>query len=139
MKRNAIIFASALAAALMVCGVPGCASKDAAGSALEAYRAFQAQPRTYNAVRAEFADAGGRVTLESVRTLEMQAPLNPLSAMQGSDNIARLVDAVKNALLGAFGIYTLGQVASMEPTVVKQPEPMIVRPEIITVPAGGAP
>jgi hypothetical protein len=138
MKKTLNAMAACAAAAATLAA--GCASEKAAANALEAYRAFQAQPRTYAAVRMQFAPGGaGEVTVKGVEEMKLEAPLNPLSAMQGSDNIARLVDAVKGALLGAFGIYTLGQVASMEPTVVKQPEPMIVRPEIITVPAGGAP
>lgn len=111
----------------------GCATRNGPALAHEArlaYEAFISQPRTFRSLSITGATSF-QVTGENM-TLSMEAPLNPLQAMpQDGDSLPRIADAVKNTVLGAAGIYTLGQIGTQRPTVVSQPPPVIVHPEVI--------
>ncbi len=111
----------------------GCATRNGPALAKEArlaYQAFITQPRTFNSLSITGATSF-QVTGENM-TLSMEAPLNPLQAMpQDGDTLPRIADAVKNTVLGAAGIYTLGQIGTQKPTIVSQPQPLVVRPEVI--------
>jgi hypothetical protein len=111
--------------------VSGCATENSvkmARIAKEAYGIYQAQPRTYSAVTMK----GSNITITGVNELVMEAPLNPLEAMpKDSDTVGKIVDGVKNTALGITGIYGLTAAATREPTVVAQPQPLIVRPEVV--------
>jgi hypothetical protein len=126
---------------LVLCGLAalsfsGCATQNSVKLAQEArlaYEAFLKQPRDFQPL----AIHGSNMTfsVNGASSIVMSAPLNPLEAMpRDPDTVGRIADAAKNALLGTAGIYTLGKVAT-SPTVVNQPAPMIVRPEVIQVPS----
>lgn len=114
-------------------GSTGCATQHGVEIAKEtrrAYETFIGQPRTFCPVQITGVSSL-QLTGEHM-TLTMEAPLNPLHAMpQENDTLPRVVDSLKNAALGAAGIYTLGQVASQAPTVVTQPAPLVVTPEVV--------
>ena len=111
----------------------GCATRNGPALAREArlaYEAFIAQPRTFHSVSITGVTSL-HLTGENM-TLAMEAPLNPLQAMpQDADAMPRIADAIKNTVLGAVGIHAIGQVASRPATVVTQPAPLVVRPEVI--------
>ena len=94
---------------------------------------YYAQPRTYAALKV----SGVRELTISGENIElsMEAPLNPLSAMpQDPNRTMMILDAAKNIALGGMGIWALNNIATKPATVIRQPAPMVVRPEIITVP-----
>jgi hypothetical protein len=69
-------------------------------------------------------------------TIEHAQPKNPLSMIQQSSQATEILQTATRTALGAFGIYTAGQ--SID-TLSKQPrtvDPVIVQPQVVTVPAG---
>ena len=132
-------------ATLSLCGFAtlspsGCATQNGVNMAQEArlaYEAFLKQPRDFQPMAIHGSNMTFSVT--GAHSIVMSAPLNPLEVMpRDPDAIGRIADAAKNTVLGAAGIYTLGKVATT-PTVVTQPAPTIVKPEIVQVPAGSTP
>lgn len=126
--------------ALMLIGIvaltgSGCATANgvkAAEQARLAYEAFVRQERTFQAV--ELSGKNMQITIAGADRLAIRAPMDPLKAMpENADTAGRVIDGLKNTALGVAGIAALSQAA--KPTVVTQPAPQIVRPEIITVPA----
>lgn len=100
-------------------------------------QAFYGQERTYKAVllsgATEIAIRGTNMTLA------LEAPHTPLAMLpQDPNSMLMLTDAVKNTILGGLGIYTLGKVATQGPTIVQQPAPLVVQPEVVQVPAAAA-
>ena len=133
------------AVALSLCGfatlsLSGCATQNGVKLAHEArlaYEAFQKQPRDFQPLAIHGSNLTFSIT--GATSIVMSAPLNPLEAMpRDPDALGRIADAAKNTVLGAAGIYTLGKVATT-PTVVNQPAPTIVRPEVVQVPAPATP
>lgn len=130
---------------LSLCGLAalsftGCATQNSVKLAQEArlaYEAFLKQQRDFQPL----AIHGSNMTfsVNNATSIVMSAPLNPLEVMpRDPDAVGRIADAAKNTVLGAAGIYTLGKVAT-SPTVVTQPAPTIVKPEVVQVPSGATP
>ena len=111
----------------------GCATQNsvkAAEQARIAYEAFIAQERAYDALTIRGSNVA--FTIAGATEITMKAPHEPLHAMpQDPDTAMRLFDSAKNTILGGLGIWTLGKVATDDPTVIQQPAPLIVRPEIV--------
>ena len=123
--------------------VSGCATENSVKMAKEArlaYQSFLAQPRTFSSL--ELAGSNMEFRVSGASRIVMQAPLNPLEVMpRDPDAVGRIADAAKNTVLGAACIATLGKVATQGPTIVTQPAPTIVRPEVVNpviVPAATA-
>jgi len=101
---------------------------------LKAYEAFQRQPRTYKAVSLQNVDA---ISLYgSNMVVEMEAPLNPLSAMpQEPDAIRAIMDGtgriVGYGVVGYLGRYALQAPRTVSPTVV-QPQVYTLEGEATT-------
>ena len=116
----------------------GCATKNGveiAKSAERAYGVFQAQPRTYTAVL--FEGTNMTITVSGVTKWSMEAPLNPLQAMpKDPDTAMRLTDKIGNTIMGVAGIGALTYSATRPPTIVQQPEALVVRPEIVPTSVG---
>lgn len=114
--------------------ISGCATQgsvEAAREARLAYQSFIAQPRTYTAIRLHGETM--TVTLTGVTEFVMESPLPPLSAMPTEhDAPGRIADAAKNTLLGLAGIAALHDIGTQGATVVQQPAPLVVRPEVIS-------
>ena len=96
---------------------------------------FYRQPRSVVSYRITGAN---RYLIEGKNmTIEHSQPVDPLSAIQQAGQAQEILATAGRLALGAFGIYTAGQ--SID-TLSKQPrtvDPLVVRPEVITVP--GAP
>lgn len=124
----------ALLASLLLAG---CAtSPEISESALKAYLAYQAQPRSYSPFRIVAAKGQAmQVSISNVGELVTEAPLNPLSVLQGQQGkgAVDLLDSVLKYGLAGYGIYTAGNIA--QPTIVNQPPPVIVEPVFAPVPA----
>jgi hypothetical protein len=140
MKKNI----RSVVGSLSLCGLAalsltGCATQNSVKMAQEArlaYEAFLKQPRDFQPLAIHGSNM--TFTVNGANSIVMSAPLNPLEVMpRDPDAVGRIADAAKNTVLGAAGIYTLGKVATT-PTVVTQPAPTIVRPEIVQVPAAAA-
>lgn len=118
---------------LAVAGWTGCATQNGIALAKEsrlAYQSFISQQRTFSPIH--ITGVSSLQLTGQDMTFTMEAPLNPLHAMpQENDTLPRVVDSLKNTALGVAGIYTLGQVASQSPTVVTQPAPLVVQPEVV--------
>lgn len=111
----------------------GCATQKLSTDARLAYEAFIGQRRSYHAVALRGRDMA--ISITGADELVLEAPLNPLSALSNdNDTVPRLVDSAARVALGIAGIEALRQIGTQPPTVVPQPEPMIVRPEVIHVP-----
>lgn len=130
---------------LVLCGLAalsfsGCATQNSVKLAQEArlaYEAFLKQPRDFQPMAIHGSNM--TFTVNGASSIVMSAPLNPLEVMpRDPDAVGRIADAAKNTVLGAAGIYTLGKVAT-SPTVVTQPAPTIVKPEVVQVPSGATP
>ena len=111
----------------------GCATQNTVKTAEQArmaYEAFIAQERAYDALT--FRGSNVAFTITGATEITMRAPHEPLHAMpQDPDTAMRLFDSAKNTILGGLGIWTLGKVATDDPTVIQQPAPLVVRPEIV--------
>ncbi|MFH0878563.1 MAG: hypothetical protein V2A34_02510 [Lentisphaerota bacterium] len=131
----------AMLAVLAVFSLVGCTTKnavDVAKCAERAYGVFQAQPRTYTAVL--FEGTNMTITISNINKWQMEAPLNPLAAMpQDPDTAMRLADKIGNTVLGVAGIAGLTYSATRPATIVSQPEPLVVRPEVIQLESAAAP
>ena len=147
MQNNTIRRLLALIAqsTLLITLSSGCTTANSVKLAKEArlaYEAFLKQPRDFQPLAIQGSNM--TFTVNGASSIVMSAPLNPLEVMpRDPDAVGRIADAAKNTVLGAAGIYTLGKVATT-PTVVTQPAPTIVRPEVvqptvITTPATPAP
>lgn len=91
---------------------------------------FYKQKRTYQAIQiagvSELSIKGEEITLT------VEAPMPELRMMPNDPNTLHDIGEIaKNIVLGGLGIYTLGQVATRDPMVVTQPEPVVIRPEVI--------
>ena len=65
-------------------------------------------------------------------TLAVESPLPALSAMPSDPNrTLMLMDAAKNIVLGGLGIWALKDMATQKPTVIQQPAPLVVHPDVI--------
>ena len=127
MKIPTIVLLAALPL-LAGCATPN--SAKVAEQARTAYEAFIGQERAYDALTIRGSNVA--FTITGATEITMKAPHEPLHAMpQDPDTAMRLFDSAKNTILGGLGIWTLGQVASQEPTVIQQPAPLVVRPEIV--------
>lgn len=137
MKKYGIL---PIAALLVTCLLAGCASGGPKVDPNQIAHDFYNQRRTYSAVTIEGLT---EITMRGEDMLiQLEAPLPELRMLPSDPNTIRDVgEIVKNVLLGGLGIYTLGQVATRDPVVVTQPEPLIVRPEVVspTVVGGGVP
>ena len=126
--------------ALAALSFSGCATQNSVKLAQEArlaYEAFLKQPRDFQPMAIHGSNM--TFTVNGASSIVMSAPLNPLEVMpRDPDAVGRIADAAKNTVLGAAGIYTLGKVAT-SPTVVTQPAPTIVKPEVVQVPSGPTP
>ena len=72
-------------------------------------------------------------------TIEHSQPVNPLSAIQQSSQATEILQTATRTAMGAFGIWQAGQAID---TLGKQPrtvDPLVVRPEVITVPGATLP
>ena len=128
--RTAALCLMLLAAGLLSGGCATANGVKTAEQARKAYESFIGQRRTYEA----FAIEGSNVTfsITGANRIVMQAPHEPLHAMpQDPDTAMRLFDAAKNTILGGLGIYTMGKIATQGPTIVQQPDPVIVSPEVV--------
>jgi hypothetical protein len=106
----------------------GCASSGNSGDQLlAAYQTYIQQQRTY--VPVQLIGPNMTITLTGVEAFTLEAPLPPLTAMQSGDVQERAIDAAKNVLLGLGGIWGITQFST--PTVIQQPAPLVVRPEVI--------
>ncbi len=126
MKKIGLVLVGLAALALT-----GCATSNGAKVAEEtrrAYESFVNQPRTYEALAIDGTNL--TFTITGATRIAMTAPHTPLSAIpQDPDTAMRLVDALKNTVLGGLGIYTLGRIATQEapaPVIVEQPKPIII-------------
>ncbi|WP_448577459.1 hypothetical protein [Thermosphaera sp.] len=119
--------------AAVLCGCATHGGFEAAKEARAAYEAFVSQQRSYRAIALRGDTM--TITITGASELTMDAPLPPLSAIpRENDTPARIADAAKNAVLGLAGIWALRDIAMQPATVVTQPPPMVVRPEVVTVP-----
>ena len=107
----------------------GCASTQGPDTALEAYRSFISQERTFSTLKIENVDEW---TLKGKNmTISMEAPLNPLSAMPKDPGLmAELVDGLVR-IGTVYGATVVGLELSDSPRTVTQPTPLVVRPEVI--------
>ena len=122
MKPFIFVILSILLAVVLV----GCASTQGAG---DAYKAFQEQDDEIDLLNITFTEYGGSLTVSGVTGIRMQAQKKIKAAMPADPNTAaQVVSGIKDMVLGGVGIYTLGQVASKDPTVIQQPAPVVAQP-----------
>lgn len=137
MKNIRSVVGSLSLCGLAVLSFTGCATQNSVKLAQEAriaYEAFLKQQRDFQPLAIHGSNM--TFTVNNATSIVMSAPLNPLEVMpRDPDAVGRIADAAKNTVLGAAGIYTLGKVAT-SPTVVTQPAPTIVKPEVVQVPSG---
>jgi hypothetical protein len=99
----------------------------------EAYKVFMSQPRTFNTIKISGVDEWSLSGTNM--TIAFQAPLTPLSALPKDPGI---VSELVNGLVRigtVYGATVVGLELADSPRVVTQPEPLVVRPEVIN--AGG--
>jgi len=111
----------------------GCTSSGQA-AASNAYEDYISQQRTFTCLRVEAAD-GQSISITGIKELEIESPLQHLSAMPQSDNVwAKLIEKGGNVAMAFGGFNLLRAATTRDPTVVMQPEPLVVSPEIVTMP-----
>jgi len=134
MKYMMLILAGCIA-------LTGCTTQrglDAANLAKEAHSNYLNQDRSVKLVRLEAAE-GKELMIFGLKSIEMNTLVTPLSMMPKSpdtvravaDGVARVVGIAGAAAVGWRGVSALSDVATQGPTIVEQPQPLIVRPEVV--------
>lgn len=113
----------------------GCASDSPKVDPNQIAHDFYRQKRTYHAVK--ITNVSEMNLRGSNMTFALESPMPELRMMPSDPNTwHEALETAKNIALGGFGLYTLGKIATRDPVVVSQPEPLVVRPEVVNVGGG---
>ena len=134
------------AGAAMLLSTVGCHSGDAvamSNNRLAAYKQFQGQQRSMKLLSLK-TGTNGSITIKGDVTLEIEGELDPLHALPSNPTVAQTLikegaGVVKAGVQFAAGAYVLDKAfgaAKKEPIVVEQPEPIMIEPHVIEIPAG---
>lgn len=104
-------------ALLALLAFSGCMSDKQWSDTAAMHANYMAQQRTMKSVSAQFVPTGGRVTLEGVTSLTLEAPLNPLTTIPQYPEFAReVVQGVQTvagyAALGYIGAKAVDNMAA---------------------------
>ena len=139
-------------ALLMFCGVCliggtiGCRSGDAvalSNNRLAAYQQFQGQQREIENFYIK-AEKGQTITITGVSEMRVATEATPLHALPQSPTVAQTLikegaGVLKSGVQFAAGAYVLDKAfgaSKKDPIVVEQPEPIMIEPHIVEIPAG---
>lgn len=124
-----------LLAAVVALSGSGCISTGAGDQALNAYTNYLAQDRTYKALEME-VQPGQSLTINGLKKLTVNAPLQALSAMPRDPNLyEKLIDKGGNVIMALAGMNLLSDALSVQGTVT---EASVVRPDVYFIPEGAA-
>lgn len=110
----------------------GCSSLGGTGAAdfKDISLAFYSQQRTYQALHIE--NATEFIIRGENLTISMEAPLTPLNIIPRSKPGLETVESIAKFGLGMWALESLGGSALARPAIVNQPDPVIVKPEVIS-------
>lgn len=120
---------------ILVWGLAGCASDGPKVDPNKIAQDFYRQKRTYNAVK--ITNVSELNLRGSNMTFALESPMPELRMVPNNPNTWHdAFEAAKNVALGGYGLYTLGKIATRDPLIVNQPEPLVVRPEVVNTGGG---
>lgn len=135
-----------IAGAAMLLSTIGCRSGDAvalSNNRLAAYQKFQDQKREIENFYIK-AEKGQTITITGVSEMRVATEATPLHALPSNPTVAQTLikegaGVLKSGVQFAAGAYVLDKAfgaSKKDPIVVEQPEPIMIEPHIVEIPAG---